>query len=760
MWYEIDAILRWSTSTDFLFFLDLKTVNNCGQFVSIDSRPVSSNRGTLKQIINLYKSYLTSGALAENHDTLRDPFICMNITCPSGSYDVNIEPAKDDVLFTNADSVCKAVEDFFRSVYGDLQVRALEPAKSKSTVLKPRGFDVLLARKQSFPPVSIPELSTRTPDASGLKSATQSNGLTFCASKPVRGVSAHFSEAESSKISQEIKSGCASGSDFPLQPQSSTPDLVDGDKEDTDGQPLSRPASSWHSNMYADNTEDLGLPLNLQNGDSHREGSPSSEGEEDISNTKASNPWTFAKINASTHRLMNIQESYVNVERNEQLPTPIRQAGEISGRISRKIDETPPILNKPIPYPPHHQRRETRYVTTTSSRLSPDSSPLRVWRKGDNGGVSRQHGIPTESSNGFGNLDRWVQVPSKRHSITPHSGSQASGNIRNSELMPDRNNLDFVSARNLAIDPPEIAISDAANRRPRKSDLWKPKAGNLNKPFVSPVNNNGFQLQLEGAQSSRDPLASIQTCIDDHEIMFESDVSTSTTPVHPDLARTMDYELRKQEAIQNWKASKRQKLADQQKENTPCKDNAFSKVASPHKNRYNKAIAALHLAEADERNSSTPSLDPSDPRAYLIRAQHREATAAPDESPSRLRKRRKTSRLPLESLREDSIVRDLSLRLSSENVDFQARIAALSADGTCTDRYVATGNLGSGFESPTPTRECIRLWEANLHELVRKLYAKEENQGRRGGVEVEDVHIDLGLVLQRHLAEVAAAARP
>lgn len=47
-----------------------------------------------------------------------DPFLCLHITCPPGSYDVNVEPGKDDVLFENASIILSAAEDLFKEVYG------------------------------------------------------------------------------------------------------------------------------------------------------------------------------------------------------------------------------------------------------------------------------------------------------------------------------------------------------------------------------------------------------------------------------------------------------------------------------------------------------------------------------------------------------------------------------------------------------------------------------------------------------------------
>ncbi|KAI4916407.1 hypothetical protein J4E85_010061 [Alternaria conjuncta] len=86
-----------------------------GAFVSIDARPVASSRGTVKRIITTYKDRLRKSTplLAG----VKDPFLCMNIICPPDSYDPNIEPAKDDVMFDNSEVVVAVVDKLLKAYY-------------------------------------------------------------------------------------------------------------------------------------------------------------------------------------------------------------------------------------------------------------------------------------------------------------------------------------------------------------------------------------------------------------------------------------------------------------------------------------------------------------------------------------------------------------------------------------------------------------------------------------------------------------------
>jgi DNA mismatch repair ATPase MutL len=119
--FEIQAFLPKPTANG-------PKIANQGGFISVDSRPVSNSRGTMKQIVATFKERLRKS----NHSlaTVKDPFFTMNIICPPNSYDPNIEPAKDDVMFDNGDVVLGAVDQLLRSYYPEAVIEAapeLEP---------------------------------------------------------------------------------------------------------------------------------------------------------------------------------------------------------------------------------------------------------------------------------------------------------------------------------------------------------------------------------------------------------------------------------------------------------------------------------------------------------------------------------------------------------------------------------------------------------------------------------------------------------
>ncbi|KAJ4382665.1 hypothetical protein N0V86_001887 [Didymella sp. IMI 355093] len=90
-------------------------VANHGAFISVDARPVSSTRGTFKKIATAVRDRLrkANAGLAN----VKDPFFCLNIICPVDSYDPNIEPAKDDVVFSDENSILAMANKLLISYY-------------------------------------------------------------------------------------------------------------------------------------------------------------------------------------------------------------------------------------------------------------------------------------------------------------------------------------------------------------------------------------------------------------------------------------------------------------------------------------------------------------------------------------------------------------------------------------------------------------------------------------------------------------------
>ncbi|KAK3956371.1 hypothetical protein QBC32DRAFT_227600 [Pseudoneurospora amorphoporcata] len=89
-----------------------------GPFISVDSRPLSFTQGTAKRLKAVFEKRFKGSLTSEDSSRLSgSPFIRLNIRCPPGSYDPNVEPSKHDVLFHDEELVLREFEEFLLPIY-------------------------------------------------------------------------------------------------------------------------------------------------------------------------------------------------------------------------------------------------------------------------------------------------------------------------------------------------------------------------------------------------------------------------------------------------------------------------------------------------------------------------------------------------------------------------------------------------------------------------------------------------------------------
>lgn len=86
-----------------------------GQFISIDSRPLSSVKGIAKELKKLVEQHVKAPGTTLEH--IKQPFFILDIACPVESYDANVEPAKDDLLFHSPERLLAALKAMLRVCY-------------------------------------------------------------------------------------------------------------------------------------------------------------------------------------------------------------------------------------------------------------------------------------------------------------------------------------------------------------------------------------------------------------------------------------------------------------------------------------------------------------------------------------------------------------------------------------------------------------------------------------------------------------------
>jgi DNA mismatch repair protein MutL len=82
-------------------------------FICVDSRPLSTQHGDGKDMMTILQRTMKQRFGQE----IRRPFLWMNVSCPPGSYDVNVEPSKSEVVFVEQQWLLRLFEGFCDNFY-------------------------------------------------------------------------------------------------------------------------------------------------------------------------------------------------------------------------------------------------------------------------------------------------------------------------------------------------------------------------------------------------------------------------------------------------------------------------------------------------------------------------------------------------------------------------------------------------------------------------------------------------------------------
>lgn len=106
-----------------------------GAFISVDARPVSAARGTAKKLVCVFKRQLGDHfSRIRLGTTPKEPFLRLDIRCPPGSYDVNVEPSKEAVLFIDEHHILSLFESFLSSIYSVAAESSGSPQPPTNTI--------------------------------------------------------------------------------------------------------------------------------------------------------------------------------------------------------------------------------------------------------------------------------------------------------------------------------------------------------------------------------------------------------------------------------------------------------------------------------------------------------------------------------------------------------------------------------------------------------------------------------------------------
>jgi hypothetical protein len=682
---------------------------------------VTAARGTIKEVVKLYRHYIRNGAtIIQDLPASFDPLIVMHISCPRGSYDVNVEPAKDEVMFINPESILSLVKSLFRDCYG-------EPSHSGSSTNPLHKADSTPASKSSF----------------SLLLAKKPNSSIESTFEPAKQLLEFRQHALSPQL--DDKAPVLNG-----QPQIQTETLT---------LPVIRSRSSLEF-TEKNRTVDIVPPRarsTMYEFDEDDEMPPSSPGLDDVArdtgdvgDIAARNPWSLAKLNAPVRRPSDLDESS---------PFPNQQC---ITSTSPQLDEI--LLHTTPRVGIHHQPLGLRpqMPSPATSPGSPDifpnpGPPKRPW-------PSRQR---KEQVSGSESAPEIPATPSTegRHDVANPLGAELPSFKRVSEFYEMDGRFEIAPD----IDSPEpsrmqTSLDIANHARPHRTALLgRPfKSPLLRSPAVAAANSGACSLPAPGVV----PLS--------QQTSFKLSQSQN-----PELDEIMEFEYRKKAAhAQQRKASSKvkgrsmsiAKLAQLQQSTIQTDDNLGSRVMArhwdnrngsesqasavasfgdrfddhtgdldiitkpnPHKHRYLAAATRLTKGQTDDFDGKVhasglsgltevmddahdiPKITEDDARAYLIRQRSQTVnTDAGGLSRTGLKIRKtKTQRLPFEVIPPDMMLHDIVA-----GIDFEVQVQ--TGAGTGNDKYTTTGK--NEFTTWSSSMADVLTWQDKLTTLIESGY--------------------------------------
>ena len=97
---------------------DIPALCKRGAFISVDGRPMSASRGTMKKVVAAFKARFDSVHCRVGAQSgCSNVFLQVNVRCPPGSYDINVSPAKDEILFLDESRVMNIIDRLLENTY-------------------------------------------------------------------------------------------------------------------------------------------------------------------------------------------------------------------------------------------------------------------------------------------------------------------------------------------------------------------------------------------------------------------------------------------------------------------------------------------------------------------------------------------------------------------------------------------------------------------------------------------------------------------
>ena len=604
-----------------------------GQYLSIDSRPVSHEKGTMKKIVSVFKFYVKE-SLIETSEKISNPFLRLNIKCPLASYDANVEPAKDDVLFGNEYLVLESIEKLFKDVYGDRKpTAAIAPSRLLNKKLD--NFELLLTRNP-------PPQRAKEPSAGSEGEALPDISLDVSVSTTI----------------PTLAAGPNSNQDY-HETSLIHPHVTEERSDDR--------RVKWGFDMSRDLNEIVEDPRSSSRTDKSRVSEPS-----DSEKVPPLNPWLIAKMNALVRQRRseppdmssNDLRPASHVEPSRP-PTPCRSSDPPAFNSDAIVVQSSPA-----------RPRQTFHADNINSLVVSD----RRFHPGS-------HEDPDEQ-----NVRRQVRRRQVRRRAASVDSVDRPILERGINAGPAARRNDFVSARNFqeaSLLSPPTTQNQSAPRRSRGPN--KPFVSPL-RTVENPVSRDGlgqtslrtdYQPPLVQHNGNQGRLQSEQNSDLAWAMQFEHQKEEASRQRREELRAARNT----REAAEMQVMFSPANAAPAAPKSSPHKNRynaAIVSLEAGNKSSVNKT---------PENEPFKTSLPDGDPRAYLMRQQNSMSLqpAKPGEPPRPMRA--KSTKLPLERIPEKGQIHDLVFTLRNALNVVQRTSFALAKE----DSYISRGSQATGL---------------------------------------------------------------
>ena len=732
---------------------DVTKACHAEQYCSVDGRPVASEKRLTKELVRAYKNHLRSALNAAGSESkVTKPFLCLQISCPPDSYDVNVEPAKDEVLFYKSPTIRDLFKQMLVEAYGEVEEGGQEkPIKehTKVTIRDTGAFDVLLARK----PVS--ELPIPSQDEHG----------------------------DLMKSAEALPSTTSSRS--PASPPITSP-ITNGARTSSALRNITSNNTTAHTNMYTvddgENVSDADKdPVAIGEDDLHL-----SDGQDESTN----NPWTMAKMNTRTAAHSTGPTNLSNAEAARQTPfissperpqssshrTPLRHASQLPSPAQSSTDDVPYQNPGPPLRRRAHRMEDDEFELSASDALQLDepnksSSLLDAWIQKQNSSQNLPlSGIPTTETEEVGHVHH--QAMPRPRQTTLSSGQRSYDQQRKPFRSPFKRPILSQSSTN----------SSDLYEGPDENGLHTAQVSTLPGLTTSRVSlrpSPSQQLQSSSNRQELDEILEFErqkrlAIVQHRKQAIQSTIGRpSPTPSPSQIGVSRPHESLAPETVRGHPQPDTSVTTSEEnfeerfgQQDQQVEDPRQRQRNNPHHNRFLAATRDLDTPRLDVRpgNSELSRRAPhivqeddlkmpdSDPRAYLIRQKEQGKAQDTTGTNGLLRttlklKRTKTSKLPLETVPIDSAIHDLT-------ADFKMDLAFVRSEMTTLlplDEYIKTGTVDAQqwlLSAP----DLARL-QVNLQTLVKRSFRSgdvhsSDTDAENGAVAIT---IDLDMALKAHI---------